>query len=136
MRASETTFRNLKRLHLVFAVSSLALLTVTVWMLAADHWREWKVYQRTFRDRIEPWLTEARIREEQTDEYAAREEALAAELSNTRSGVPEREPVEQFCEELKREASRRGSGQAGLTGIEEAYQSLVAQPSEEKAAGC
>ncbi len=78
MPASETTFYNVKRLHAVFAVSSLALVAVTVWMLAIDHWREWKVYQRTFRDRVEPWLTEAEKRETETVEFEAREQQLLA----------------------------------------------------------
>lgn len=58
MPSPDETFYNLKRLHLVFAVSSLALLAVTLWTLAADHWREWKVYQQTYRDQIEPWLAD------------------------------------------------------------------------------
>jgi cbb3-type cytochrome oxidase cytochrome c subunit len=56
----EDTFRPLKRLHLVFAASSLALLATTLWLIVADHRREWKVYQRAFRDRVEPWAAEAR----------------------------------------------------------------------------
>lgn len=54
MRASSETFFNLKRLHAVFALSAIALMGATVWMIAADHRREWKVYQRTFRDEVEP----------------------------------------------------------------------------------
>jgi len=63
MPATEKTYYNVKRLHVWMAVASLALIAVTVWMLADDHRRQWKQYQRTFRDRIEPWLTEARIEE-------------------------------------------------------------------------
>jgi cbb3-type cytochrome oxidase cytochrome c subunit len=66
MRATEKTHYNLKRLHLWMAVSSLALLAVTVWMLIADHNRQWKRYQRTYQDRIQPWITQARIAEEQS----------------------------------------------------------------------
>ncbi|HID77472.1 MAG TPA: hypothetical protein EYP56_15945, partial [Planctomycetaceae bacterium] len=61
-QASEETFYNLKRLHVWFAVSALALVGVTVWLILADHRREWKVYQRRFVDEIEPWLIEAEIR--------------------------------------------------------------------------
>ena len=66
MASSDETFFNLKRLHLIFAVCSATLLGVTVWMLAADHFCAWKVYQRTFRDSVEPWLTEAQMRELET----------------------------------------------------------------------
>ena len=58
MRAPDKTYYNMKRLHAMFAVAALGLLAVTLWMLAVDHGREWKEYQRTFRERIEPWMTE------------------------------------------------------------------------------
>ncbi|MHC4179664.1 MAG: hypothetical protein ACYSWU_19300, partial [Planctomycetota bacterium] len=74
MRASERTYYNIKRLHLWMAVSSLALLAVTVWTLIADHNRQWKRYQRTFQDRIQPWMTEARIRREESRESPDQEE--------------------------------------------------------------
>lgn len=48
MPASEDFYHNQKKLHLIFFASSLALLVATVWMLAADHLRPWKVYQREF----------------------------------------------------------------------------------------
>ena len=129
MPASESTFYNMKRLHLVFAVSSLALLGATVWMLAADHWRQWKVYQRTFRDRVEPWLTEARLREAQSEEFRAREEVLSDALSEARAAVPDRDPVRRFCRELEREVARDGTGRAEAADIEADYEALVAQPS-------
>lgn len=62
MRTSTETFYHIQRLHAIFAVASLAMLAVTVWMLAADHRREWKRYQRTFRDQIEPEAAEAAAR--------------------------------------------------------------------------
>jgi len=62
MRTSTETFYNIQRLHAIFAVAALAMLAVTVWMVAADHRREWKRYQRTFRDQIEPEADEAAAR--------------------------------------------------------------------------
>lgn len=55
MRSSDKTYYSIKRLHLVFAVSAAVLVGTTVWMIAVDHNRPWKAYQRTFRDRVEPW---------------------------------------------------------------------------------
>ncbi len=52
MPATDQTWYSLKLLHRLFAVASLALLATTVWMLARDHRRPWKEYQRTAR-RIE-----------------------------------------------------------------------------------
>ncbi len=59
MRSSDDTYYNINRLHVVFAVASALLLGVTVWMFVVDHDRPWKVYQRTYRDRVEPWLAES-----------------------------------------------------------------------------
>ena len=59
MRTSTETFYNIRRLHAIFASASLAMLAVTVWMVAADHRREWKRYQRAFRDQIEPEAVKA-----------------------------------------------------------------------------
>ena len=36
MPADDSFFRNLKRMHVVFAVSCIALLAVTIWMLGWD----------------------------------------------------------------------------------------------------
>ena len=48
MPATEATYRDLKKLHVLFGVSSLALLGAILWMIAADHMREWKRVQRDF----------------------------------------------------------------------------------------
>jgi cbb3-type cytochrome oxidase cytochrome c subunit len=88
--SSDETFYNLKRLHLVFAVSSLALLAATLWMLAADHRREWKVYQRTFRDQVEPSLTEAELREAEADNDTATVETLRWTLTSQQPSLAKR----------------------------------------------
>lgn len=89
MPASDDHFYSIKRLHVIFAVSALALLGVTVWMLAADHFRNWKQYQRTYRDRVEPWLTEAELRAEETESFRQREAALRAELAEAEAAAPQ-----------------------------------------------
>lgn len=47
MPATENVWRNLRTMHVVFAVSSLAMLATTIWMMAADYDDEWRVIQRT-----------------------------------------------------------------------------------------
>ncbi|MBW3539011.1 MAG: c-type cytochrome [Planctomycetes bacterium] len=42
MPADDKIWRNLKRVHVVFAVSCIGLLAVTLWMMAADHRDEWR----------------------------------------------------------------------------------------------
>ncbi len=131
MRASETTYYDIRRLHVVFALSALALLAVTVWMVAADHWRSWKVYQRTFRDRVEPWLTEAWLRERKTEEFAFREQEIEGALAEARQAVPERESIERFCAAVEQIASRREGPPPDLTPIQNARESLADEPSAE-----
>ncbi len=118
MPSPDATFYNLKRLHVVFALAALAMLAVTVWMIAADHFRDWKQYQRTFRDRVEPWLAEAALRQEQSTQFRADEERLAQALDEARRTVPEKALVDRF-----REAA--GGGDALAT----AYERLAAEPS-------
>jgi mono/diheme cytochrome c family protein len=48
MPASDAFFRNIKKMHVVFAASAIALMFVTFWMVAADHSEEWHDHQRTF----------------------------------------------------------------------------------------
>src|SRR3954470_3380314 len=50
MAASDQTYRNLKALHVVFAVSSVAMLVTTGWMFWDDYNRPFKKEQRVFRD--------------------------------------------------------------------------------------
>ena len=58
MPASEQIWYPIKRLHRIFAWSSLALMAATIWMFVQDHRREWKPIQRTARrieSRMEEW---------------------------------------------------------------------------------
>ena len=48
MPASEETYRSQRRLHIVFGVSSVALVATTAWMILDDHMRPWKQVQREF----------------------------------------------------------------------------------------
>jgi cbb3-type cytochrome oxidase cytochrome c subunit len=58
MPATEETYRRQSTLHLVFAISSIAMLLSTVWMVMADHIRPWKHFQRDFQ-RVEREKLEA-----------------------------------------------------------------------------
>jgi mono/diheme cytochrome c family protein len=50
MPATESNYRDVKAVHVVFAVSSIVLLLTTLWMMGADQAREWTGYQRKFED--------------------------------------------------------------------------------------
>ncbi|MCA9113872.1 MAG: hypothetical protein KDA79_02215 [Planctomycetaceae bacterium] len=47
MPATDSFLRNLRTLHVVFAISALGLFGVTFIMMAKDHSREWRDYQKT-----------------------------------------------------------------------------------------
>src|SRR5580658_1792798 len=97
MPATEQTWRNSKLLHLVFGISSLAMLVTTLWMLAADHLREWKDVQRKFRD-IETWTAQSRIDEQKTNQFGEETTKLDNKLAEARSQVPSRELIAAFRE--------------------------------------
>jgi cbb3-type cytochrome oxidase cytochrome c subunit len=71
----------MKLMHAVFGVASVAMLVTTVWMLADDHNRQWKNYQRQFRD-IETWTNVAQINEQQTSDYKLTEAELKKKLED------------------------------------------------------
>jgi hypothetical protein len=79
MPATEQTWRSSKLLHAVFGITSLAMLVTTLWMLGADHKREWKNYQRKFRD-VETWTAQSRIDEQETNDYDQKKKSLESEL--------------------------------------------------------
>ena len=45
----EGQYYAVRLLHAVFAISSIVLLVVVIWMVVDDHYRPWKVHQRGFR---------------------------------------------------------------------------------------
>ncbi len=129
MPARDDTFFNIKRLHVLFAVSSMALLAVTIWMLAADHQRQWKVYQRTYRDSVEPWLTEARLHGRQDLQYAAREKELIEAVELSKMSVPDRKLIDAFAKQLQADAKRRDVDSPNFTPAQAAYDALAVKPS-------
>jgi len=60
MPAREETFRSQARLHVVFALSSIAMALTIVWMIMADHLRPWKETQREFH-----YIEDAKLRVEE-----------------------------------------------------------------------
>ena len=97
MPATEQTWRDSKLLHLVFGISSLAMLVTTLWMLAADHLREWKDVQRKFRD-IETWTVQSRIDEQETNQFAEETQTLENKLAEVRSRVPSKDLIAAFLD--------------------------------------
>jgi len=101
MPATEQTWRNQKLLHKVFAVGSLVLLVSTIWMFAEDHDREWKDYQRKFRNievvnsRWDKVRAAAELNEEQLVD-------LKKDLLKEQSTPPDEELIQDFIDEAAR----------------------------------
>jgi hypothetical protein len=123
MPATETTWRDLKLMHVVFGVSSVVMLVTTIWMLADDHNREWKSYQLQFQD-IETWTAQARIDEQQSEDFRRKRVELEQQLAAARAEPLNVTLVQEFVDE----ARRVEADQEELAEIEEAlaeYQSSV-----------
>jgi len=82
MPASEETYYPQPLLHLIFAVSSIAMLAATVWMVMADHLRPWKQVQRDFQtiERAKLQASEQEKLQEQRDKSQAQIEEIDAQI--------------------------------------------------------
>ncbi len=83
MPATEETYRSQPNLHLVFAISSVAMALSIIWMVMADHLRPWKEVQREFH-RVEDAklkVTEKQKLEEQKSKYQAQLDEIASKIN-------------------------------------------------------
>src|SRR3954464_3178010 len=87
MPASEETYRSQPRLHLVFALTSVGMMLSIVWMIAADHFRPWKNFQRDFQkiEREKLKATEQEKLKAQQALHKTQIEALTAEIEAAES---------------------------------------------------
>jgi biopolymer transport protein ExbB/TolQ len=92
MPATEETFRRQPTLHLVFAISSIAMLLATVWMVMADHLRPWKQVQREFqlieRDKLN--ASEKEKQAELDTKYKSQLDQIAAKIEAANKSADER----------------------------------------------
>ena len=100
MPATEQTWRNLKVLHVVFGVAAVLLLLATVLMLAVDHDRPWKKYQREFRA-LETWSAAARIDEQESRAYAGQSAELEAAVAEARRADLDPALAEAFIAQVR-----------------------------------
>jgi cytochrome c2 len=95
MPATEKTRIDTKVLNLVFGIASIGLFLSTLWLLAADHSRKWKDYQRKFQE-IENWTLVSRDNEQQTENYTLAENALQAAVDRAILTPPSQTEVDAF----------------------------------------
>src|SRR6185295_5803190 len=84
MPATEKTWRDQARMHVIFGISALVMLGGTIWMLANDHNREWRQVQLDDRG-LERWTTQAQLAQAQADstaQLADLQKQLDSELSS------------------------------------------------------
>src|SRR5262245_32834617 len=97
MPATEQTWRSTRWMHLVFGLTSLAMLLVTLWMFADDHNREWKHYQQTFYHDIEVWNLAARQNEQLNRQFRDAEKARKDEITHQQESRPSEALIELFA---------------------------------------
>jgi cbb3-type cytochrome oxidase cytochrome c subunit len=105
MPATEETYRSQSTLHIVFAVSSIAMLLTTVWMIMADHLRPWKVVQREFHQVEESKLrvAEEQKLQEQKAKHESELERIEKEIEDARKLEAEnRDPIRAKDKEIKK----------------------------------
>ncbi|HEY2761736.1 MAG TPA: hypothetical protein VGI75_13360, partial [Pirellulales bacterium] len=101
-------------MHVTFGVASVLMLLTTVWMLAADHNRQWKNYQRQFRD-VETWTNAARIDQQETSDYEAAHGDLQTKLLDIQQAALSdtgRQLFSQFVAEAKQKTNAEDESQA------------------------
>ncbi len=122
MPASDQTMYPMKLLHRLFALASLALLATTVWLLAKDHQRPWKQYQRTA-NRIEGRVAGWRKLQYETGEAERQRRQIESQMEEARRQELDRKRLSQFRAQVARDAQRRGVPEA-LTGFDRACDQL------------
>ena len=123
MPASEKTRLDTKLLHLVFGIVALGLFFSTLWLLAVDHYRQWKNYQRQFQE-IENWTLISRDNEQQTENFTNSERELQAAVSRAVLELPSKDLVDQFVH-TARAGRDTGAVESQLAGVQAAYEALA-----------
>ena len=91
MPATEETFRRQPTLHLVFSISSIAMLLVTIWMVMADHLRPWKEVQREFQliERAKLKASDKEKQEELNTKYKSQLDSIAEKVEAANKSAEE-----------------------------------------------
>ena len=118
MPATEETYRRQPTLHIIFAISSIAMTLAIIWMIMADHLRPWKQVQREFqvveREKLEG-RREAEAREEQKAKYQNQIDEIdgrSRRPSRRRpSARPRPEPARQGAQGTRRQRPRSSTPQ-------------------------
>src|SRR5437879_5512040 len=87
MAATDKPFNNQRTLDIVFGVSNILMLLSIVWMFSQDHFREYKVEQRFFREVEVAIAQRAALEQLPSDaEFKAAEDAVDKAKADRKSG--------------------------------------------------
>lgn len=123
MPATEQTRYNMRRLHKLFALSSVLLALATVWMLANDHFREWKTIQRKS-DHISMQLAQWQRLQAQSDDVVSEHQRLEQSLAELLAQPLPSSKLDAFRSEVRADARRRNSGEPSFAELEKALLNL------------
>jgi hypothetical protein len=104
MPATEKTWRDQAKMHVLFGISALVMLGGTIWMLAKDHNREWRKWQLDDRSR-EGWTIQAQLAQAEADSTVALTR-LQKDLDAARSTKVDAELVQRFVNLVQTEDAR------------------------------
>ncbi len=124
MPATEQTWYDQKKMHIVFGFSGLVMLVATVWMFAADQDREWKNYQRTFR-RAEQQLTSWQIDDQQSRDMVREQMAIESQLTEARLTAPPNSVYGAFKSELQLDAQQRSRREYDFSSVDQEYEQFA-----------
>ncbi|HEX5472884.1 MAG TPA: PDZ domain-containing protein [Lacipirellulaceae bacterium] len=127
MPATEKTWRDQSKMHVLFGISALVMLVGTIWMLAKDHNREWREWQLEDRAR-ERWTIQAQLAQAQADSSAQLKD-LRKELAAAQSAKVNPALVTQF-----KELVRNQEKQPNFTNLDADLAKLEGTQSGSKAA--
>lgn len=107
MPATEQTWRDTHKLHVVFALTGVAMLVSTLWMFYKDHAREWKDVQRQFQ-LLESQTSYYRMQDAETGDYEAQTAALQSDLDAALADDLDTGLFDAFVKEAKTHADANG----------------------------
>src|SRR5262245_55025901 len=107
MPATEKTWRDQLRMHVIFAISSLIMLLATIWMLWRDHNNEWRRWQLADRSAAH-WTIEAQIAKMEASSKSQLDH-LNAELKAARSSKVEAPLIKGFRDLVEVQDKRLGA---------------------------
>src|SRR6476619_7563689 len=112
MPATEKTWRDQAKMHVIFGISALVMLGGTIWMLAKDHNREWRQWQLDDRSR-ERWTIEAQLAQAEADSTVQLAQ-LRKDLISAQSNRVDPQLVDQFKQLVVAEHARvQGESKSG-----------------------